>query len=111
MPHFPKAKPKPWIYKKPKAKSSGHNTRQRDERDKFYNTTQWRKLREHHLQNYPLCEWCKELDKTTIANVVDHKLRIKAGGDPLAMDNLQSLCTKCHATKSGYEAHENKKKN
>ena len=57
-----------------------------------------------HLQNNPLCEWCKELDKTTIANVVDHKQRIKAGGDPLAMDNLQSLCTKCHATKSAYEA-------
>ena len=112
MPHMPKAKPKKWIYRKPKQKQSGNDTRrQRDERDKFYNTTQWRKLRALHLKRNPLCKWCEELGVVKVGKIVDHIKRIKSGGAPLDISNLQTLCTKCHAIKSGYEAHEKKNGN
>lgn len=110
MPHLPKAKPKQ--RRMPGAtKVSGHNTRrQRDESDNFYNTTQWRKLRAYHIKNNPICRWCDEEERVTPAKVVDHIIPIKQGGDRTAMDNLQSLCERCHAVKSAWDRPREKKR-
>ena len=110
MPHLPKGNPKKWVARKPNQKSSGHQTRRtRDEDDKFYNTTPWRKLRAKYISEHPLCLWCDEEGRTTQGKVVDHITQIKMGGDRLNEENLQTLCTPCHAKKSAYEAHNKKK--
>lgn len=92
-------------------KISGHQTRRnRDEHDKFYNTTQWRNLRAYYIKNNPICRWCEEEDKVTTAKVVDHITPIKQGGHKTDIDNLQSLCEKCHAQKSAWDRYPAKKK-
>ena len=61
---------------------------------------QWRKLRRWHLAGEPLCVMCKDNGIATQAEIVDHIRPISFGGDPLAVDNLQSLCRKCHGKKT-----------
>lgn len=94
MPENPKRRQRPWL--------TGQNSasRQRRERNKFYQTTQWRRLRNMFIKEHPLCVECD-----AIAQVVDHIVSIRDGGDALAWDNLQSMCHKCHNSKSGREAH------
>jgi 5-methylcytosine-specific restriction protein A len=107
MPHLPKPKRRT---RTPGQKISGHNTRRnRDYRDQFYNTTVWRKLRTIHIQDNPICKWCDEEDRTTPATVVDHIVPIKQGGERTNKDNLQSLCERCHAQKSAWEADRTKR--
>lgn len=93
MPTRPTRKQRPWL--------TGQNapSRERIERNKFYQTTQWRRLRAMFIKENPLCVVCE-----SVAEVVDHKLSIKDGGDPLAWENLQSMCHKCHNSKSAKES-------
>ncbi len=37
--------------------------------------------------------------------IVDHIVRIEAGGAALDLDNLQTLCKDCHDMKSALESH------
>ncbi len=60
------------------------------------------------LNAEPLCEECRRGGVVTPATVVDHIVPINEGGAPMDMDNLQSLCAKCHNRKSGAEAHKSK---
>lgn len=53
--------------------------------------TEWHKLRNHFLRKHPLCNRCNN-----IAEMVHHKIPIKNGGERLSIDNLESLCRKCH---------------
>lgn len=41
----------------------------------------------------------------TPVQVTDHIVPINEGGAMYDWDNLQSLCTQCHNSKSGKEAH------
>lgn len=62
-------------------------------------STRWRRLRNHYLQEHPLCEECGKL-----AQVVHHKIPLdKFRNDPNMMenlafdeDNLEALCFDCH---------------
>jgi 5-methylcytosine-specific restriction protein A len=75
------------------------NTRRQNEKDNaFYHTTAWRKLRKYHLVREPLCRECG-----APAQMVDHIKPIRLGGEPLDDNNLQSLCNRCHASKSAHE--------
>ena len=76
-----------------------------DRNNTFYQTYTWRKKRNEYIKHNPLCVHCKEKGIITKANVVDHITRIKDGGSKLDDNNLQSLCTKCHNSKSGKERH------
>lgn len=73
--------------------------RQRDEIDKLYNTSRWRKhVRPSVLNrdNYR-CQECKRRNIRTAANIVHHK--IEAREDiTLFFDenNLEAICTACH---------------
>ena len=74
----------------------------------FYHSTAWRKLRAYHIRHSPLCAECLKVGKITDctakgAGVVDHIKPISEGGQPLDLDNLQTLCAKCHAVKTGRE--------
>lgn len=73
--------------------------------DTRYNDRNWRKLRLQVLHESPLCVRCEVMGVVKAATVVDHITRVKDGGDFLERSNLQSLCTSCHAVKSGKEAH------
>lgn len=61
-----------------------------------YNTARWQRLRKVVLGAEPLCRYCTEAGRTTLATVVDHIKPWRAGGEVWALDNLQALCTTCH---------------
>ena len=56
-----------------------------------------------YRRTYPLCDHCSEKGITKSADVVDHIIEIRDGGDPLSYDNLQALCHKCHNKKTAQE--------
>lgn len=60
-----------------------------------YGTKQWRYIRLAKLGATPMCEHCGG-----VANQVDHIVPIEDGGLPFDMDNLQSLCQRCHSAKT-----------
>jgi 5-methylcytosine-specific restriction protein A len=68
---------------------------------RFYNSAQWKRIRKIKLSSNPLCELCNQE-----AKIIDHKKRIRSGGDRYSMENLQSLCNQCHQQKRGQESNE-----
>ncbi|MBO9579864.1 MAG: HNH endonuclease [Sphingobium sp.] len=72
-----------------------------------YNTAQWQRVRRAHLARFPLCEDCKTAGFIRVANTVDHRIPISAGGHPFpGHDGLASYCPSCHGAKTarGVEA-------
>jgi 5-methylcytosine-specific restriction enzyme A len=67
----------------------------------WYHKTAWRKLREYHLRGNPLCVGCGNA-----ANHVDHIKPFNDWQEFTDPDNLQSLCTHCHAVKSAQKGKE-----
>jgi 5-methylcytosine-specific restriction enzyme A len=56
------------------------------------------------LRNHPLCEACLQMGQIEPASAVDHRVRIKGGGDPYpALDRLASLCARHHNAKTRAE--------
>ena len=98
-------------YKK-KNKNNGRNTAYYKKRssdatendlNKFYGRSNWKKLRSAYIAKSPLCEHCMLLDRVTPASMVDHIVERRDGGSDYDMDNLQSLCHRCHARKTKAE--------
>ena len=99
MPSIKKTVHRPWqVVRKPQEGRQHSNT-------KFYQSTEWRKLRALKLEQQPLCEECLRQDKITKAQMVDHIVPINNGGASLDIENLQSLCHRCHNKKSASERH------
>lgn len=81
----------------------------------FYQSKEWRKLRNSFIQDHPLCKMCLDENRTTPGKEVDHIRPINASnpydtkggyyGEPLDEANLQTLCTMHHSQKSGRERH------
>lgn len=66
-----------------------------------YNTQAWQRLRRLKLSASPLCEECKLRHILIPANTVDHRLAIRAGGQPFPdLEGLRSLCASCHSAKT-----------
>ena len=63
-----------------------------------YNTARWKRLRALQLSTEPLCRFCKQQGRDTLATVADHVVPV-AKDPELAFDqdNLQSLCAQCHS--------------
>jgi len=105
MPSFPKSKKRPWIPTKQRdTKGLRPFTRSTDEHIAFYNSKQWRSLRNYYRQMNPLCELCEKEGYIIPAQCVDHIKPMRFGGSKTSLDNLQSLCNSCHATKTGRES-------
>lgn len=101
MPKLPiKEIKRPWITSTVK-----ENQRQTIADNILYHTPRWKKLRALGLKIEPLCRECKENGKIKLATIRDHILNVRKGGDFWDMNNQQSLCESCHASKSGKEAH------
>jgi 5-methylcytosine-specific restriction enzyme A len=69
--------------------------------DKRYWSPTWRKARLAYLGHHPTCVECERP-----AKVLDHIVPVRLGGAFWDSSNWQSLCERCHATKSGKEAHQ-----
>lgn len=85
-------------------KTNTYNRNQTDMRklrQKAYNNSSWRKLRESYLRQNPLCEDCLSKGKVTPATDVHHIKSAFRGGEInwnvlLDYNNLQALCKECH---------------
>lgn len=71
--------------------------KKRDDVDRFYGSTEWRKLRDLFIAQNPLCVQCEAEGITKPAKVVDHIKPMREHPD-LALDinNLRALCHECH---------------
>jgi len=69
---------------------------------KFYNSIEWKRLKQQALiRDKGLCQECLSNQKITIATEVDHIIPIRVRWDlRLRLDNLRSLCHKCHMRKT-----------
>ena len=56
----------------------------------------WKRIRDRHISQHPLCEQCEKDGKIVPAAEVHHKVPISQGGTH-ARDNLIALCKSCHA--------------
>lgn len=56
----------------------------------------WKRIRDHHIAVFPLCDQCQKLGKITPAQEVHHIKPLSNGGTN-GQDNLMSLCTSCHS--------------
>ena len=71
----------------------------------FYDSSTWRKFRLEVLRREPFCRACRALGCARLADMVDHIVPIRLGGDRLSWANLAPLCGPCHQAKRGEEAH------
>lgn len=94
MPWTPKTKRPYWMPKPKAVPYSGEN---------FYHTPAWRNLRRKYITENPLCEECQRMGLVVPGNVVDHIVPIRKGGQALDESNLQTLCKRHHAIKTGKE--------
>ena len=70
-------------------------------KQRFYLSNEWKSLRKYVLSQTPFCKKCLIEGKLIPSTVVDHIVDISV--DPLSrltLENLQSLCTKCHNEKT-----------
>lgn len=70
-------------------------------RQKAYQNTTWRKMRDCYLREHPLCDECLKKGKITPATDIHHiKSPFRNGEINYALlldeDNLMSLCKECH---------------
>jgi 5-methylcytosine-specific restriction enzyme A len=66
--------------------------------------TRWERIRRQVLaRDDGICQECSRQGIATPAHAVDH-IRPKAHGGTDDMDNLQSLCKRCHAVKTAAES-------
>jgi 5-methylcytosine-specific restriction protein A len=59
--------------------------------------SRWKRLRLMMLRRFPICRRCPQA-----SSEVDHIVPLSKGGTD-AMDNLQTLCHKCHSRKTVVE--------
>ena len=64
----------------------------------------WQVRRIAQLEREPLCRHCAALGIVALAVEVDHIRPLWSGSGLDTDDNLQSLCTPCHAIKTASEA-------
>ncbi|QWL58212.1 HNH endonuclease [Aeromonas jandaei] len=83
---------------KTKARSKLSQEKHTQENQKFYRTKQWITVRNSHVSEYPICEYCQR----KVATQVDHFLEydLDECREYIADDqNLVSTCDSCHLEK------------
>lgn len=76
---------------------------------RFYNSSAWKATRHAFLVRHPLCEVCEGQGRLTPANVADHRLPMKDGGERFDFDNLRALCVSCHNRITARQTHEHRR--
>lgn len=79
------------------------NDLDRKKRQKIYQNPLWKRLRDAHLREHPLCEVCELEGRVTLAEDCHHIVSFTKGRNELEMktlafdpNNLISLCKGCH---------------
>lgn len=70
----------------------------------LYNSPQWRRTSHAYRAKHPLCAECLKKGLTIQATTTDHIIPINEGGKIWDWNNLQSLCDRCNAIKTGRQA-------
>jgi 5-methylcytosine-specific restriction protein A len=77
---------------------------QKQDKQRIYNSKEWRLVRNAKLEKNPLCEVCAERGKIVAAQCVHHIIPIETATDFTYMkelafrfDNLLSCCFQCHS--------------
>ena len=65
----------------------------------YYQTREWRLLRDRVLSEEPFCRHCQGQRRTEFATVVDHIIPRSEGGSD-ERSNLQGLCARHHSAKT-----------
>ena len=69
----------------------------REQRTEIYCTRRWRRLRWAALERDGfLCARCRAHGLTALAEIVHHIQEIEDGGEVWDLDNLASVCARCH---------------
>ncbi len=110
MPRLPKSKSLIWKTKTEAKAYKGGKKKYETINKKFYDSKQWKDLRQYFITRHPLCKWCDEEGVITKGDVVDHIKEITDGGDSLDINNLQTLCHKHHNQKTNWERAKRRKK-
>lgn len=76
------------------------------ERQKLYNTFQWRQIRKKQLTAHPWCEKCLSAGIYTPATDVHHLKRHEGNVETFFSSPLQSLCHSCHSSETIQEVNE-----
>ena len=74
------------------------------ESKRFYDSALWKGFRRQKLILEPWCERCKREGRVTLAQLVDHVVPIRQGGERLSLNNAASLCHQCHNSKRAEES-------
>lgn len=72
--------------------------------EKYYNTLQWKNLRNSYIKEHPFCQYCQEhYNRVRLAEEVHHcteflQATTEEGRMELLLDpnNLMSVCRECH---------------
>jgi 5-methylcytosine-specific restriction protein A len=76
-------------------------------RQAFYQSSEWKQIRDVFLNANPLCKHCLRKGKTVAAFAVDHMVDIvDEPHNALNMKNFQGLCKSCHSIKTTEERYE-----
>ena len=108
MPYLPSTKKYKWMRTIAKDRNKSYS---RPELAKLYNTTRWRKLRAYWVKHNPLCVICYKNNIINEVDVVDHIKEISDGGAMYDVNNLQSLCDRCHRIKTNKSKNKRKQLN
>lgn len=74
----------------------------------FYQSTEWKRMRQYKLSINPMCEVCK----TQIATIVHHRHEIRTSlgwTERLDINNLESICQTCHNKEEHAHSFKNRK--
>ena len=87
--------------KKTKESYERNQTEMRVLRQKAYNNTNWKKVRDAYMKQNPLCEECLKQGKVTPATSVHHLKSPFSKGEInytllLEYENLMAICHECH---------------
>ena len=73
----------------------------REQRQVFYQSSDWRNLRNYVISIEPFCRQCKAEGYIILAEEVDHIIDIVDNpSKALDISNLQPLCRSCHSRKT-----------
>lgn len=88
-------------YQEQKAERNKRYNEGRPARHQYYFTNTWKRLRDQYIKANPLCCRCEQRGLVVLAELVDHIIEIE-DDESLKTDylNLQSLCWRCHNTKT-----------
>lgn len=81
------------------------SSKDRQEKNNLYSTSQWQGLRQIQLSKHPLCAGCLSQGIVTAAIHIDHVFPwTHIGKQAFYYNVFQSLCHSCHSSKTSLEA-------